>query len=112
MRICECGGRLKRIHRTFREKFLYMAIFRCTECGAVTNRPRRFMFYFAEWTRCPLCGTTRLNRLAGPDGIDHMCWNLFNLVHKRFGIRLYHCRYCRIQFYDLPRAKKTIEAAN
>jgi hypothetical protein len=89
-----------------------MAIFRCGKCGAITNRPRRFMFYFAERTRCPLCGTLRLNRLAGPDGIDRMHWNLFYVVRRRFDMRLYHCRYCRIQFYDLPRPRKTSEPAD
>ena len=80
-----------------------MAVYRCSKCGEVKTRPRQFMFYFAEETRCPLCGTARLNRLAQPDGIDPMYWNLFQFVRRHFGVRLYHCRYCRIQFYDLPR---------
>lgn len=64
------------------------------------------MFYFAETTQCPLCGTERLRRLTERDGIDRMHHNLFSLVHPLFGIRLYHCRYCRIQFYDIEREGK------
>jgi hypothetical protein len=61
------------------------------------------MFYFARETRCPLCGTDKLTRLSRPDTIDRFHWNLFHLVHRFVDTRLYHCRYCRIQFYDLPR---------
>jgi hypothetical protein len=61
------------------------------------------MFYFARETRCPLCGTEKLKRLARRDGIDRVYWNFFRLVHPILTSRLYHCRFCRIQFYDIPR---------
>lgn len=80
-----------------------MAVFRCRVCNRIKERPRRFMFYFAPETRCPLCGTGRITRLTVPDHIDRFHRNLFSLVRPLIRTRLYHCRYCRIQFYDLPR---------
>ena len=81
-----------------------MAIYRCRDCGKETTRARRFMFYFAEETACPLCGTRRLRRLNEPDHIDPMHWNFFKPLHNLLETKLYHCRYCRIQFYDLIRS--------
>jgi hypothetical protein len=62
------------------------------------------MFYFASETFCPFCGTHKLHRLAEPDRIDPLRWNLFSLARWIFRPHIYHCRYCRIQFYDIPRA--------
>jgi hypothetical protein len=97
---CACGGPFNRIHRSFREKLVYMALYRCKECQAVKPRPRRFMFYFQTERGCPLCGTQKLNRLASPDHIDRMHWNLYKPLRGLMDLQLYHCRYCRIQFYD------------
>jgi hypothetical protein len=102
---CECGGKLARIHRTFRQKLVYMAIYRCRDCGRLKARQRRFMFYFAKENTCPLCGTRRLRRLNEPDHIDRMHWNLFKPFRRWMDVRIYHCRYCRIQFYDLVRSQ-------
>ncbi len=62
------------------------------------------MFYFASETFCPFCGTHKLHRLAEPDRIDPLRWNLFSFTRWIFHPYIYHCRYCRIQFYDIPRA--------
>jgi hypothetical protein len=67
------------------------------------------MFYFAKATRCPSCGTQRLRRLTVRDGIDSMHRNLFTFTHRLFGARLYHCRFCRIQFYDIPRGPQAFD---
>lgn len=69
------------------------------------------MLYFAKETCCPLCGTKRLSRLAEPDGIDRLHCNLFSFLRRFVDTRLYHCRYCRIQFYDLPRRPKSQAAS-
>ena len=58
------------------------------------------MFYFGSHTRCPVCGTGRLSRLGERDRIDRMHRTLFQFVRFPFGARLYHCRICRVQFYD------------
>lgn len=108
---CSCGGKLIRVHRTLGQKFVYMAVYRCRSCNALIYRPRLYMFYFAKETCCPLCGTKRLSRLAEPDGIDRMYWNLFSFLRRFVETRIYHCRFCRIQFYDRPRGRKTEAAA-
>ncbi len=35
------------------------------------------------------------------DGIDKMQPGIFNLLHKIGGGKLYHCWFCRLQFYDV-----------
>ena len=98
---CEkCGGRVRRVHRTFAERFGYMAIFACRDCGAEKLYPRRYMYHFGPHCRCPLCGTFRVTRLKVPDKIDRVHTGLLNYVEWMVGGRLYHCRYCRVQFND------------
>jgi len=109
--LCPCGGKFGRVHRTLKQRLTYMAVYRCRLCGRVSVRPRRFMFYFADRTRCPLCGTERLGRLAERDPIDRLHWNLFRLCPPLFRTRLYHCRYCRIQFYDVVRTDNETSSA-
>jgi len=42
------------------------------------------------------------------DKIDKMRGGIFNMIHRVFGGKLYHCWFCRLQFYDLrPRKKNT-----
>lgn len=95
-----CGARLRRVHRTFFERFSYMAIYECKACGVEEFVPRRFRLHFGGSARCPRCGTYRIVRLKAPDRIDPMHAGLFNLLERLAGGRLHHCRYCRIQFYD------------
>lgn len=80
-----------------------MAIYKCESCGDRSTHPRGYLWYLARETRCPRCGTAKLKRLAAPDGIDRMIWNLVRPFRFLFPVRLYHCRYCRIQFYDVER---------
>ena len=95
-----CGGRLRRIHRSFTERFLYMGIFECSQCKEMKRVARRYTYYLSKEVRCPLCGTTRLRMLLARDRIDRMHRNPLNLLQRYLGGRLYHCRYCRLQFYD------------
>jgi hypothetical protein len=57
--------------------------------------------YSADGTvRCPQCGTTRLRIRTKPDRIDRILGNAFlNKVRAWRGDILYHCIYCRLQFY-------------
>ncbi len=98
-----CGAHLRRVHRTFLERFSYMAIYECKTCSVEEFVPRRFRLHFGAKARCPKCGTFRIVRLKAPDRIDPMFSGLFNLLEKLSGGRLHHCRYCRIQFYDRRR---------
>jgi len=102
MRKCGyCGGsRLKRVHRTFLERFSYLAIYECRDCENEEFVPRAYTYHFGENARCPKCGTYRVTKLRGPDKIDKMMPGLLNRVEKMAGGVLFHCCFCRIQFFD------------
>jgi len=96
-----CGsGRLKRVHRTFFERFSYLAIYECRECENEEFIPRQYTYHLGENARCPRCGTLRVTKLRAPDKIDPMIPGLLNRVEKMAGGTLHHCCFCRIQFYD------------
>ena len=98
---CEhCGGRVRRVHRTFIERFSYMAIYACRDCDTEKFYPRHYMFHFGPHSRCPRCGTFRVTRLRAPDKIDRLNTGLLNYLEQLAGGRLFHCRYCRVQFHD------------
>ena len=63
--------------------------------------------------QCPRCRTARLRILKKRDGIDTMYGNfLLNRWRVRRGDTLYHCIFCRLQFYDprKPKAGPRVEA--
>ena len=96
----ECGSKLRRVHRSLRERFLYLAIFKCDNCQAEAYAPHPYSYRLGPHCRCPRCGTYRLGLLKERDRIDRMQRGLFNLVMRLAGGRLAHCRICRLQFYD------------
>jgi hypothetical protein len=66
-----------------------------------------------------MCGTYRVSKLRSPDRIDKFHSGFLNLVERIAGKgRLFHCRWCRLQFYDrrplvgeLAKAAQAPEAA-
>jgi hypothetical protein len=106
----QCGGHLHRIHRTFAERFSYMAIYECRECKDISCTPRRFRYHLGKHPRCPKCGTLRITKLKQRDQIDPMTGSPLSLLSRIFGGVLYHCRFCRLQFYDRrgPVAEKSL----
>jgi hypothetical protein len=51
--------------------------------------------------QCPQCRTKRLRILKKPDRIEAMYGSrLLNRLRERRGDTLYHCIFCRLQFYD------------
>jgi len=96
-----CRGKLRRVHRTLGEKFLYVSMYECRQCHTRKPEPRWYALYLGDYPRCPRCGTYRLTRLASRDKIDPMLRGLVNFFQKLTGGDLYHCRYCRVQFYDV-----------
>src|SRR6476619_7551344 len=77
-----CGGRLRRVHRSFAERFLYMGVFECPECKDVKRIARRYTYHLGDEARCPLCGTYRLRVLAERDHIDRMLRNPVNAIKR------------------------------
>ena len=54
--------------------------------------------------------------MATRDKIDPMRRGLVNFVQYAWGADLYHCRYCRVQFYDVrnpvaPEVREKADAA-
>jgi len=82
------------------EHFVYMAIFECSRCDTEEVVPRRFTYHFGPSARCPQCGSYRPTKLLERDKIDKMQFGLMNLAERLAGGRIYHCCFCRVQFYD------------
>jgi hypothetical protein len=111
-----CQEKLRRVHRTLGERFLYVAMYECRQCHSRKPEPRWYSLYMGDFPRCPRCGTYRLTKLATRDKIDRMDKGFFNFLQFLWGAPLYHCRYCRVQFYDVrklvaPEAKDRATAA-
>jgi DNA-directed RNA polymerase subunit RPC12/RpoP len=101
MRKCkQCNGKLQRVHRTFLERFVYMAIYGCPRCETEEFVPRRYTYHFGPSARCPRCGSYRPTKLRELDKIDKMQFGILNVAERMAGGRLYHCCFCRLQFYD------------
>jgi cytoskeletal protein CcmA (bactofilin family) len=63
-----------------------------------------------DQVRCPHCKTTRLKVLKKLDRIEKLYGNpLINRMRARRGDTIYHCVYCRLQFYD-PRRPGDVSA--
>jgi DNA-directed RNA polymerase subunit RPC12/RpoP len=78
-----------------------MAIYECQGCESQEYVPRRFRYHFGPATRCPVCGSQRVSKLKAPDRIDKYHTGFLNLVERFVGKgMLFHCRWCRLQFFD------------
>ena len=110
MKCKQCGGKLRRVHRTFFERFSFMAIYACQKCEREEFAPRRYRYHLGPTCRCPVCGTSRVVRLKQPDKIDRRQGGFLNLLERLAGGgRLFHCRWCRLQYYDRrPRAGESL----
>jgi len=50
--------------------------------------------------RCPDCGTARVVHRSKRDPIDRMSKSPSSVIAKWMGGKLYHCIFCRLQFYS------------
>jgi len=67
--------------------------------------------------RCPSCGSEKLQLRTERDHIDRLYQTPTDMVRRLFvaDMQLYHCRVCRLQFYDVahpaqPPVQTTAEA--
>ncbi len=101
MKCRQCGETLRRVHRTFFERINYMAVYECRKCDREEIVPRPFRYHFGPTCRCPVCGTYRVSKLKKPDRIDRWHSGFLNLLERMVsGGQMYHCRWCRLQFFD------------
>jgi len=56
--------------------------------------------YYDEVAECPECGTTRLVPRKRRDPIDRYPRGLLAWFRRKTGATLYHCIFCRLQFYS------------
>jgi cytoskeletal protein CcmA (bactofilin family) len=61
--------------------------------------------------RCPICGSERLQRRSARDPIDRLYQTPSDRVRRLFAadMQLYHCRVCRLQFYDYGAAQPAVQ---
>ena len=98
---CTRCQKYHRVHRTFRERLLYRAIYECTVCKFRIVEWRAYTFRFSRYARCPDCGSQNLRRLRKRDPIERVSHHPWNVLQRMLGGRLYYCSRCRLQFGDL-----------
>ncbi len=108
-RCAKCGGGLLRARRNIIEKLIYSTVYRCKTCDLRTGITRAYTLYFSPVCHCPNCGNERVRTRSKPDKIDKLLKTPMSLVQRMLGGTLYHCLYCRIQFYDV-RKLSSVEA--
>lgn len=109
MRQCgTCGGELVRVRRNWRQKFVYHAVLKCRKCNARETLDQWYLFLFGRISRCPRCGSFRVEKLRGVDHIDPMYRNPISYLQKWFGANIHWCPFCRLQFYDVRRRLPTM----
>jgi len=98
--LCQkCGGSLRRSRRSLFERLFYSEAFKCEKCGH-RIRSSSFDIRYVHYVKCPQCHSVDLTVLKRRDGIDRMRKGFFNLFQRIAGGKLYHCWFCRLQFYD------------
>ncbi len=90
-----------RTRRKLWERAVYTVLVRCRTCDRRTGQKRLFYNYFSRDTRCPCCGGAVLERRVKADRVDRQLRNPFRLAQRLLGGTLFHCEFCRVQFYDL-----------
>jgi hypothetical protein len=112
VRICSsCGGDLVRVRRKFLQKFAYHAVMFCKSCGRYETLDQWYLFLFGRTSRCPRCGSFKIEKLRGVDHIDPMYKNPISYLQKYFGAQVRWCPFCRLQFYDLRKKSLSKRAA-
>jgi hypothetical protein len=85
------------------EKPVYSIVFECTKCEVRIGAKRKIFDYFGGNVKCPGCGTEKLERKRKRDKIDRLIKTPISVFQSLIGGNLYHCGFCRIQFYDVRR---------
>ncbi len=109
-RCASCGSGLVRSHRSGFEKLFYRAVYRCANCSAKQKEPLQTVSPLTRYAHCPRCGNPSPVVRSRPDKIDRMIHGPLRLLHRLLGGTLYHCIYCRLQFYDLRKKKPAAES--
>jgi hypothetical protein len=87
---------------------VYSEVYQCKRCQEWLKLPfSRQWNWMCRNAVCPRCGNPEVKKLPKRDGIDRMYNNPLSRLQQLFGAPIYHCHWCRLQFYDLrPRVPK------
>jgi len=102
----ECGGTLRRSKRRLLDRLRYLEAYRCTGCAARYYVTFSSRLNLARYAKCPKCRYQDITPMRRVDKIDKMRGGIFNLIHRLTGGQLYHCWFCRLQFYDFRPRKE------
>jgi hypothetical protein len=108
---------MTRSHRRGPEKLIFSHTFRCKECGYRLKETYLHTGFSAKYACCPRCSNPAPDQRSRPDKVDSMLHSPIRFAHWLFRGNLYHCVFCRLQFYDIrglnPNSKRnTVPAAN
>ena len=107
-----CGARVERSRRTIIERLASRAAYRCPGCGNRSHVFRSVIAFFQMRCACPLCGNVRLTKLASVDRIDKLTANPVRRFLGLLRAPLYHCTFCRYQFYDVRRPAAVFDGSS
>ena len=102
----ECGASLRRAKRRSSERFWHLEAYRCQGCSARYYVTLGSRLKLARWAKSPRCRFQGVRARRRVDNIDRKRGGIFNLLHRMLGGQLYHCWFCRLQFYDLRPRKE------
>ncbi len=101
-----------RSHRRAIEKLIFSQTFRCKDCNWRKRDSYLRTGLLEEYASCPRCGNLAPDRRSKPDKVDSMLHTPLRFLYKIVGGKLYHCVFCRLQFYDTrplkPMPKKEV----
>jgi hypothetical protein len=90
-----------RRHRRTIERLIFSQTYRCRRCHTRINKGHINIGLFEPFASCPKCGNTAPDKRGKRDKVDPMATGPIRFLHWLFGGRLYHCVFCRLQFYDI-----------
>jgi len=105
--IClQCGGELRRSRRRLLERFGYSKAYRCKDCDARVRVTIASQSKNLKFAACPKCHSYELTAPKRIDKIDKLVRSPRSFFQRIMGGTLYHCWYCRLQFYDVRPRKR------
>jgi hypothetical protein len=94
-----------RRHRRGFEKLIFSQTYRCRTCNIRFSRGYFNLGLFEKYVSCPQCGSPSPDLRTRRDKVDGMQGGLARFVHWAMGGNLYHCVFCRLQFYDVRKLR-------
>ncbi len=106
-----CLGPLYRQRRNWPQCLQYSSLYQCGQCGQFTPESRNWLLLdLSPTVSCPRCTTPKLKIQRKRDSIEGFQRGLWRWVQGLMGAKLYYCRPCRLQFYDLRRRQPDVES--